>query len=260
VRATLLHIEIDGHPVSSAETPDPSTLQVGHFTAMQVRDRRARGIALHLRRLDSATRELYDSGLDGDLVRDRIRHALADDPDASVRVYVVPNAGRPTPAMIVTVKPPGGVPSEPQRLLSVPYQRPLAHLKQLGHVGQREAQELARDKGFDDALLVGPDGLISETASANIGFLADGSVVWPAAPLLRGITMQLLDRALADRGVPTRRAPLRAPDAAFHDGVIVANARGIAVVGRIDDLAVPVDLERVRALTDVYESVAWDAI
>jgi branched-subunit amino acid aminotransferase/4-amino-4-deoxychorismate lyase len=260
VRGTLPRIEIDGHPVSSAETPDPAALQVGHFTAMQVRDGRARGIALHLRRLDAATRELFGTGLDGDLVRDRIRHALGDDADASVRVYVVPSGGRSMPMVIVTVKPPGGVPSEPLRLLSVAYQRPLAHLKQLGHVGQRDAQRLAHDKGFDDALLVDPDGLMSETAIANIGFLADGTVVWPAAPLLHGITMQLLDQAHADRGLPSRRAPLRTADAASHDGVIVANARGIAVVGEIDDVAVPLDLERVRELTDVYESVAWDAI
>jgi branched-subunit amino acid aminotransferase/4-amino-4-deoxychorismate lyase len=101
---------------------------------------------------------------------------------------------------------------------------------------------------------------MSETASANIGFLADATVIWPAAPLLHGITMQLLDRALADRGLPSRRSPLRAADAASHDGVIVANARGIAVVGQIDDVAVPVDLGRIQALTHVYDSVAWDAI
>ena len=258
--ATLLRIEIDGHPVNPAETPDPAGLQVGHFTAIQVRNRRARGIALHLRRLDAATRELFGIGLDGNLVRDRIRHALGDDADASVRVYVVPNDGGSTPSMLVTVKPPGGLPSEPLRLLSVAYQRPLAHLKQLGHAGQREAQRLALDRGFDDALLVDSDGLMSETASANVGFLAEGTVVWPAAPLLHGITMQLLDQALANRGLPTRRAPLRVADAASHDGVIVANARGIAVVGQIGDMAVPVDLMRVGALVDVYESVAWDTV
>ena len=101
---------------------------------------------------------------------------------------------------------------------------------------------------------------MSETASANVGFLAEGTVVWPAAPLLHGITMQLLDQALANRGLPTRRAPLRVADAASHDAVVVANARGIAVVGQIDDMAVPVDLMRVRALVDVYESVAWDTV
>jgi branched-subunit amino acid aminotransferase/4-amino-4-deoxychorismate lyase len=253
-----IRIEIDGSPVSPADQADPATLRQGHFTAMQVRDGRARGMTLHLRRLDAATRELYGVGLDSERVRDLVRHALAEDTDASVRVYVVPSGVEPT--MIVTVKPPGGVPPGPQRLQSVAYQRPLAHLKQLGHVGQRHAGQLARDNGFDDALLVAPDGRMAETATANIGFLAGSTVVWPDAPLLRGITMQLLDRALAERDMPSRRAPLRLADAESYDAVILSNARGIAVVGQIDDVTVPVDAERVRALTDIYEAVEWDTI
>jgi branched-subunit amino acid aminotransferase/4-amino-4-deoxychorismate lyase len=254
-----IRIEIEGSPVSPADQADPATLRQGHFTAMQVRNRRARGVELHCRRLDAATRELYGIGLDSERVRDRIRHALADDiVDASVRVYVVPSGAQPT--IIVTVKPPGGVAPGPQRLQSVAYQRPLAHLKQLGHVGQRHAGQLARANGFDDALLVAPDGRMAETATANIGFLAGSTLVWPDAPLLRGITMQLLERALAERDVPSRRAPLRLADAASYDAVILSNARGIAVVGQIDEVAVPVDAERVRALTDIYEAVEWDTI
>ena len=254
-----IRIEIDGSPVSPAEGWDPAALEAGHFTAMQVRNRRVRGLDLHCRRLDEATRELYGVGIDGGRIRDRIRHALADDiVDASVRVYVVPSDRQPR--IIVTVKPPGGVAPDPQRLQSVAYQRPLAHLKQLGHLGQRRAQQLARDNGFDDALLVGGDGRMAETASANIGFLAGSTIVWPDAPLLRGITMQLLERALAERDRPTRRAPLRVVDAASADGVILSSARGIAVVGQIDDVIVPIDAERVRALTDIYESVEWDTI
>jgi branched-subunit amino acid aminotransferase/4-amino-4-deoxychorismate lyase len=251
-------IEIDGSAVSPAERWDPAMLQYGHFTAMQVRDRRARGVELHLRRLDAATRELFGVGIDGELVRDRIRHALADDIDASVRVYVVLTGARPS--IMVSVKPPGGVPSDPQRLQSVPYQRALAHIKHLGDFGQSHFGRVARNNGFDDALLVGSGGLMAETASANIGFLAGSTVVWPDGPLLHGITMQLLDRVLAERGVPSRRAPLRPADAASYEGVILANARGIAAVDRIDEVAVPVDAERVRALVAIYESVEWDPI
>lgn len=255
----LPRIEINGSPVSRADSQDPATLDRGHFTAMQVRNRRARGVELHCRRLDAATRELLGVGLDAEVVRDRIRHALADHiDDASVRVYVVPSGAEPT--IIVTVKPPGGAATGPQRLRSVAYQRPLAHLKQLGHVGQRRAAQVARDNGFDDALLVAPDGRMAETTTANIGFLAGSTVVWPDAPLLRGITMQLLERELAARDLPSRRAPLRPADAASYDAVILSNARGIAVVGEIDDIRVSLDPGRVRELTDIYESVAWDPI
>jgi hypothetical protein len=48
----------------------------GHFTAIQVRGDAVRGLGLHLSRLDLATRELFGTGLDGELVRGYIRHAL----------------------------------------------------------------------------------------------------------------------------------------------------------------------------------------
>ena len=63
--------------------------------------------------------------------------------------------------------------------------------------------------GFDDALLTGSEGAVSESAIANIGFFDGSGVVWPDAPLLHGITMQLLERALPELGVPSRRAPVR---------------------------------------------------
>ena len=61
---------------------------------MQVRDRRARVVDRHLARLEEGTQALFGCGLDGDRVRELIRHALGDDiRDASVRVYVY-GAGR----------------------------------------------------------------------------------------------------------------------------------------------------------------------
>ena len=48
----------------------------GHFTAMQVRGGRTRGLDLHLARLEAAHRDVYGRALGGQEVRDRIRHAL----------------------------------------------------------------------------------------------------------------------------------------------------------------------------------------
>src|SRR4051794_31177347 len=153
---------------------------------MQVRGGRTRGLDLHLRRLDDGTRELFGSALDGERVRHAIRGALGDTRDASVRVYVVEAAGEPAPT--VTVRPPGDPPARPQRLLSVPYLRPVAHVKHLGDFGQTYYGRLARREGFDDALLTGPGGEVAEAAIANVGFLDGDTVVWPDAPQLAGIT------------------------------------------------------------------------
>ena len=84
----ILRTEVDGREATAEQLRFPA-FTYGHFTAMQIRGRKVRGLELHLSRLDAANRELFGAGLDGDLVRDQIRHALGDDmADASVRVYV----------------------------------------------------------------------------------------------------------------------------------------------------------------------------
>ena len=223
---------------------------------MQVRGRRTRGLPLHLRRLEAANKELFEAGLDHERVRELIRHALRDVDDASVRVYVFESGEEP--ATMVTVKPPGGV-SRPQRLESVRYQRPDAHIKHLA-TGQAFYSRLARRDGFDDALLTASDGRVSESAIANIGFFDESGVVWPDAPFLHGITMQLLERELPDVGVPSRRAEVRLHDIPSFEGAFLSNARGVVPVTHVDGASLPVPAERMQAVSDAYASVPWDTI
>jgi branched-subunit amino acid aminotransferase/4-amino-4-deoxychorismate lyase len=243
-------IEIDGMATDEVAFTE-ATAPEGHFTAMQVRDGRARGVALHVRRLSTANRELFDADLDGDHVRALIRHALGDIQDASVRVYI--HARSPEPAIVVTVKPPAEI-LTPQRLGSVRYLRPDARLK-LVHTEQGRYRELVQRDGFDDALLTGPDGRVSETSMANIGFFDETGVVWPDAPMLRGITMQLLEGA-----VLTRRAAIPVSDVGTFDGAFLSNARGLAVVTAVDDVELPTPQGRMRELADAYAAIPWDAI
>jgi branched-subunit amino acid aminotransferase/4-amino-4-deoxychorismate lyase len=250
-----VRVEIDGQVVS-AESLWSTASSFGHFTAMQVRGRRTRGLALHLDRLEAANRELFDTGLDAERIRTLVRQALREVGDASVRVYVFESD--PEPAIMVTVREPGGI-STPQRLQSVHYQRPDAHIKHLA-TGQAFYSRLAHRHGFDDALLTSADGLVSETAIANVGFFDATGVVWPKAPLLRGITMQLLERELPELGVPSRASPVRLQNLTSFDGAFLTNARGIAAVSDIDGAQLPIPAERLKALADAYESVSWDEI
>jgi branched-subunit amino acid aminotransferase/4-amino-4-deoxychorismate lyase len=250
-------IEIDGRTATVPELWG-AAFTYGHFTAMQVRDLRTRGIELHLRRLDAATRELFRSSLEGERVRALIRHALAGRRDASVRVYVFRRDGELS--LIVTVRPAGGVPTTPQRLEPIAYQRPLAHIKRVGGFAELDHTWLAQRHGYDGSLLTAPDGEISEAGIANIGFFAGPTVIWPTAPHLHGITMQLLERTLADRGMPSRRAPVSLADVSSFDGAFLSNARGIVAVGAIGEQTIPVDVGRMWTLTESYASVPWDEI
>jgi branched-subunit amino acid aminotransferase/4-amino-4-deoxychorismate lyase len=252
---TTLRLEIDGHSVS-AETLWSIASGQGHFTAMQVRDGGTRGLSLHLDRLEAANRELFDADFDGEGVRHLIRHALGDDGDASLRVYVF-EAGD-EPAIMVTVRPPGGV-ATPQRLQSVRYQRPDAHLKHLA-TGQGFYTRLARRNGFDDALLTGADGVIAESATANICFFDGARFVWPDAPQLRGITMQLLEHRLAELGVASAREPVSLQNVGSFAGSFLTNARGVAALSHVDETQLPIAGEQLELLADAFASVPWERI
>jgi branched-subunit amino acid aminotransferase/4-amino-4-deoxychorismate lyase len=257
--AGAVQVEIDGVPASPAQLRAAALGGYGHFTAMQVRGGRVRGFDRHLDRLDAANREVFGTGIDAAALAGHIRHALGDDiADASVRVYVQEADG--SPSTMVTVRPPGSMPAGPWKLRAVPYQRPLAHIKHTGDFGQRYYQRLAHASGFDEALLTGPDAIISEGTITNIGFFDGAEVVWPAAPALAGITMQLLERALAGHGLSSRRGHVRLAELASFAAVFVTNARGIAPVGLVDDVALPVDDGFMERLADAYESVGWDRI
>jgi len=246
-------IEIDGRPATVA-TLAPALANYGHFTMMQVRGGGVRGLALHLDRLDAASRELYGHGVDGALVRARIRHALAGQRDATVRVQVF---GEPGTSMLVAVRPPRDMPPIAQRLASVQFGRFLAHVKSAGTFGQTFHALAAERRGFHDALLVGPGGAVAEAGIANVGFLEDGGVLWPDGPQLHGITMQLLERALGDG---SRRATVRLADLSRFAGAFVCNSIGIAPVERIDDVELPVDRARVDALVEAYAATPPDPL
>ncbi|OAA29215.1 branched-chain amino acid aminotransferase/4-amino-4-deoxychorismate lyase [Frankia sp. EI5c] len=298
------YVEVDGRPAAAGDLRPLALANDGHLTTMQVRAGKVRGLALHLRRLDDANRELYGTGLDEELLRARIRHALAAWPDpgaaghggdATVRVVVFPAGGHGSGAtgggevcVLVSAGPPAEPPAAPLRLCSVRPERPFAHLKHIGTFGQIHGGRVARRRGFDDALLVTADGLVCETTIANIGFVdapADGAqgpatVVWPAAPALRGVTMTLLHERLrtpagappasppprrppsleSDPPLESVREPVRLADTARFRAAFVTNSRGLAAVERIDTTTFSPAPAVMAALRRVHTAVPWDEI
>src|ERR1700761_9216122 len=225
-------IEVNGREAAQAEVSLLEHEGWGHFTAMQVRGGRTRGLDLHLARLEAAHRDVYERALGGQEVRALIRHALGARPDASVRVYGY------WAGLIVTVREPQDTPDRPHAMTAVHFQRPLARLKHVGSWGQDRFRQSAVAAGFDEGLLVDETGRISEGTITNVGFYRDGTVIWPDAPKLAGITMLLLRRQLAAAGIGQAEEPVRVQDLAGYGGMIVCNSRGWAPVGRVDDLMI----------------------
>ena len=72
--------------------------------------------------------------------------------------------------------------------------------------------------------------------------------------------MQLLEQRLPGAGLPTRRAAVRLADLPSFRGAFVTNSLGAAPVDRVGDLALPIDTELMKTVTQVYDSVPWDPI
>jgi branched-subunit amino acid aminotransferase/4-amino-4-deoxychorismate lyase len=248
------YVEVNGHAADDEAAALLDHEGWGHFTAMQVRDGRTRGLRLHLARLEAAHREVYGKPLDGDLVRERIRHALDGRPDASVRVYGY------WAGLIVTVRGPQEMASRPHAMMTQHYQRPLARLKHVGSWGQGRLHARATAAGFDDGLLTDETGRISEGVITNVGFWRDGSVIWPEAPKLDGITMLVLQRELRARGIPQAEATVRVQDLPAYHGMIVCNSHGWAPVGRVDDTPIQHDDAFTDAVSAAYASCPLEEI
>lgn len=260
--APVPYVEINGHRATEEDLRIPAFAGFGHFTAMQVRDGKVQGLALHLDRLDSASRELFDLPLDGEHVRGLIRHALegAGVRDASVRVhgYLPPGDTATTP--MVTVRAPARMSTAPKSLMSVSYARTAPHIKRPGEFGQTYYGLLAGRAGFDEALLTLPGGVVTEGSITNIGFWDGASVVWPDAPALTGITMALLESGLAQAGRPSERRPVTLEGLGAYRAAFVTNSQGIAPVHRIDDVSFAVDEELMKQLGQVHEDAPWVAV
>jgi branched-subunit amino acid aminotransferase/4-amino-4-deoxychorismate lyase len=254
------YIQIDGEEPSLDALRSLALDHYGHFTAMQVRGGGVRGLDVHLRRLASQSRELFDEELPGERVRALVRQALGGREDASARVIVFRQAGAEASSIMVVVRPPRAMPPAPQALLSVDLQRPLAHVKHIGGFGHAHARRVAERAGFDDALLTAHDGTISESGVCNVAFVRDGELLWPDAPQLAGATMQLVEPRLADAGIPTRRVPLRLADVPSFEAGFVTNSRGIAPIGRIDESSLPVDEALFARLLALLDSVPFDPL
>ncbi|MHC5904743.1 aminotransferase class IV [Streptomyces sp. S6] len=213
-------MEVNGAEADSEDLKALARATYAHFTSMQARGRAVRGLDLHLKRLHDSAREVFGSPLDDDRVRSCVRHALLASPDAvTVRVTVfsrhqdaVLRGEDVRPDLAVTTSAPLTAQTSPVRLRTVEYERDLPHVKHAGTFGLVLHRRQAVLAGYDDTLFTDRHGRISEASISNIGFFADGRVIWPQAAVLPGVTMQLLQRGMAAKGIPSEQREIHLRD------------------------------------------------
>lgn len=236
------------------------TINYGHFTSMQVRNQAVRGLDLHLDRLRAASRELHGAELDPQRVRSYLKAALAEVKDASARIDVFLDSTNLSEHIMVSISDPEPTPAKSLALRSVVYQRPVPHIKHAGGFAQLFHQKEARKEGFDDALLVGNNGELSETAIANIGFIRGGEIIWPAADALCGITWQLLNQLVRAQEISTSFRPIHLHEVPGFDAAFTTNSHGITPVRRIDEVEISLENETLQRISSLYEAEPFQPI
>jgi branched-subunit amino acid aminotransferase/4-amino-4-deoxychorismate lyase len=264
---TLIHI--DGSP-ADVEALTPVLLSnYGAFTSMQVEDGAVRGLDLHLERLEQEALALFGAAVPEARLRERMRAALAGlDGRRSLRVQLfletvtlrVPDA-MGEPSVLTVVSDPANPLCDPLRLQTQVYAREAPELKHNGTFGLTRARRAAKDAGFDDALFVGSDGVVSEGTIWNIGFVEDGRIVWPSAPMLRGTGQRLLENGLDLVGLGSETRVIdRAGLARFRQAFICNSATPACPVGNIDGRSLDIDPALIDRLQAAWASNAPQAI
>ena len=256
-------VSCNGQPVD-AGLLDAALVNYGHFTSLQVRGGAVQGWALHLRRLQQGTRELFDAELDEARLLGWLRQALQRSgmTDASLRITVFSRAFdfrqplRAVPVdVLVSVAAPATVPGQARAVLPVCYQRELPQLKHTGTLPLFQQRRLAMRRGFDDALFVDAQGRLSEGSLWNIGFVSGEHIVWPRASMLGGVAQRLIERGAGANGLACETREIAVRDlAAFEAAFICNSATPACAVAAVDGHAFSPAEAMIARLIDAWRS------
>lgn len=256
------NILIDGLPATADDLIHQALVNYGAYTSFRVEGGAARGLDLHLARLEQAAMELFGQSPGEAEIRRLMTQAVADHDAAWLRVSMFsPEIGHRNPSFIgrpkvmTVVSPPPPPLATSMRVTAVSHLRETPHLKHVATFGQTRARRAARAAEFDDALFVDERGHVSEGATWNIGFVQGDHIVWPQAPMLAGATQVLLQRELAGVGLTAQTRPVHIDEVAAFDGAFLCNsATPACTIAAIDDRVFEADPHVIQRL-----QAAWSA-
>jgi branched-subunit amino acid aminotransferase/4-amino-4-deoxychorismate lyase len=186
-------------------------------------------------------------------VREYIRATATGDASVMVHMFsAVPEVPQ-EPSVLVRAGAPMEPSTAPVRVRTAQFGRYLPHIKNAATMGAVHLRREARAGGFDDVLFVDGDGLVAEGSTWNVVFLdADGTTVFPVAPMLMGVTVQVIRAGL---GVAVRlgERAVRVSDLPELRGAALTNSINPArPVSAVDGLEFPVDDEWLGRLRAAY--------
>jgi len=136
-----------------------------------------------------------------------------------------------------------------------PRETPLADHKTLNYLFYLLAGNWAKTKRADEALIMNPDGTISETNSANIMLVKGNTIIIPFSHhVLPGIMEKVVCRFLAKRGYKIERKKLRSKDLFSVDDIIITNS----LIGAMPILSI--DNKKAPKPSDLWQVINKEVI
>ena len=228
---------LDGEIMPAAEATIPATDEGlirgdGAFEVVRIYDGIPYAMEEHLARLERSGRNLR-LPIDSELVRAEANRLLAragSGPDHDCLRIMITRGGR---RILLTER----LPQSPDtaRLMSVTYAptRILDGIKSLSYAGNMLASRLAREQGFDEALLVTPHGRVLEAPTSSI-FWVSGELT--LTPPLDDHILASITRALVIEVAGATEQACTMDDLANADEVFLASTtREVQPVVAIDD-------------------------
>lgn len=228
---------VDGAITLAAHATIPATDEGllrgdGVFEVIRVYDGKPFALGAHLQRLERSALNLR-LPLDLESVRAEAARLLAhagSGPDHDLLRIVVTRGGRRV--LLTEPLPPS---RERVRLGSVTYAptRVLDGVKSLSYAANMLASRVARERGFDEALLVTPHGRVLEAPTSSIFWIKDGELFTPplADHILASITRALVIDATGASERACTLDDLTTADEAF----LASTTREVQPVAQIDD-------------------------
>lgn len=228
---------VDGEVMLASEATIPATDEGllrgdGAFEVIRVYDGRPFALEEHLARLERSAANLR-LPVDVEAVRADAWRLLAEagsGPDHELLRIVITRGGR----RLLLTEPMARTPDQ-IRLATITYSptRVLDGVKSLSYAGNMLATRLAREQGFDDALLITPHGRVLEAPTSSIFWVAGGALFTPPLDehILASITRAVVLEVTGAAERPCTLDELLAAEEAF----LASTTREVEPIGAVDE-------------------------